>query len=195
MPRSTAQLKIDKFFKTTTLAYQPGLVRIFGAVSGLFLYQLLYWTGKAANKDGWIFKTVKDFEKETGLSRSNQETAVKNLVKAGVIEHKLAQVPAKRHFRVNVVKLENMIPELMQKYGLVYLKPPIQIAEIANSRLLESSDLLHEITQETTTKNTGNAGIFDNDSFKRERDKLRKKMNLVGIISNDFDNKEYCDEQ
>jgi len=173
MSRSTAQHKIDKFFKTNPLAYQPGLVRIFGAASGLFLYQLLYWTGKGVNKQGWIFKTVKDFEKETGLSRSNQETAIKNLVSVGIIERKLAQVPAKRHFRVNMESLGKLVPQLMEKNGLVYLKPPKLVAEMANSSLLESSNLLHETTQEITTLNKDSDKIT---SFMKRKQNLVEKM-------------------
>lgn len=173
MPRSTSQHKIDKFFKTTPLAYQPGLVRIFGATSGLFLYQLLYWTGKAVNKHGWIFKTVKEFEKETGLSRSNQETAIKNLVYVGAIEYKLAQVPAKRHFRVNITNLEKLVPKLMEENSLVYLKPPQLIAETASSRLREPSELLHETTHEITTLNKGSDKI---SAFKRRKQHLAEKM-------------------
>lgn len=173
MPRSTSQHKIDRFFKTTPLAYQPGLVRVFGATTGLFLYQLLYWNAKENNRQGWIYKKVEECRNETGLSRSNQETAVRALLKLGVIEYKRAQVPAKRHFRIDMKRLEELIPSLMEKNGLVYLKPPEQLVKTQRSSSHDSSELLHETTQEITTLNKGSDKI---SAFRRRKQHLVEKM-------------------
>lgn len=198
MPRSAAQLKIDRYLPSKPIAYQPYLVLLFGPATGIFLYQLLYWDQKGSNKAGWVYKTEKDFMKETGLSKSNQETAIRKLIKLELIDYKKAQIPQKRHFRVRVDNLCSLIPKLLEKKGIVYLNYALDSFDNGTSNSMDSVELLHktthEITQETTTKNTGNAGIFDKDSFKRERNKLMEKMGISEIL-NDFDNKEYCDEQ
>src|SRR5215212_4465846 len=56
-------------------AYVPWLVREFGPHGGLFISQLLYWDGKGHDPDGWIYKTEKEMEQETGLTRSSQRKA------------------------------------------------------------------------------------------------------------------------
>lgn len=152
MSRSKSQQHIDKFFKTKASAYQPGLIRLYGPTTGILLYQLLYWNGKQVNKSGWIFKTVKQIQSETGLSRSNQETAVRHLRNLDIIEYKLAQVPAKRHFKLQLGQLDKSVIELMKTNGLVYLIPPTHIDRNGSYSSLDSSDLLQKSTQEITTK-------------------------------------------
>jgi len=202
MPRSAAQHKIDRSFPSKPIAYQPYLVLLFGPATGLFLYQLLYWDQKGSNKAGWVYKTMEDLKKETGLNRSNQETAIKKLIKVGVLEYRLAQVPRKRHFRLKLDELEEIIASMLKKNNINYLKVTNSNANNANSSVPESSRLIHktthEITQETTTKTTENADIFDSNSFNRGKEKLMQKMDISGISEltlNDYDNKGYCDEQ
>lgn len=67
-------------------AYVPWLVREFGPHGGLFMSQLLFWDGKGHDPDGWIYKTEKEMERETGLTRSSQRKARKVLVGKGVLE-------------------------------------------------------------------------------------------------------------
>lgn len=199
MPRSASQLKIDRYFPSKPIAYQPYLVLLFGPATGIFLYQLLYWEQKGSNKAGWVYKTEKDFTKETGLSKSNQETAIRKLIKLELIDYKKAQIPQKRHFRVRIDNLCSLIPKMLEKRGISYLKYDLNLCQNGTSNSMDSVELLHktthETTQKTTTETTENADIIDNDSFKRGRYKLKEKMSLGGIISNDFENKEYCDEQ
>lgn len=195
MPRSSAQLKIDRYFPSSPIAYQPCLVLLFGPATGIFLYQLLYWDQKGSNKAGWVYKTEKDFRKETGLSKSNQETAIRKLIELELIDYKKAQIPQKRHFRVRIDNLCSLIPKMLEKRGISYLKYDLNLCQNGTSNSMDSVELLHktthEITQETTAKNTGNSVIFDKNSFKSEKDKLMGKMDISEINSNDFDRKVY----
>jgi hypothetical protein len=141
MPKSRQQSIIDKHFPTTrAIAYQPGLSIVFGSVTtGVFLSQLLYWQGKGSNKEGWIYKTIPDLQRETGLTRSNQETAIKQCVELGFLETKLTgRVPRTRHFRLDLKKLEDLLPSL--------LKPHRLALEIATD---QSAGNHHTITEST----------------------------------------------
>ena len=92
------------------VAYHPMLAKaVGGATTGLFLSQLLYWSGKGAALDGWIWKTQADWETETGLTRYEQETARKHLKHQGVLEEQLAGLPAKLYYRVNFDALETAL--------------------------------------------------------------------------------------
>lgn len=94
------------------IAYHPTYARISGGVqAGIFLTQLLYWTGRGALADGWIYKTQGEMEEETALTRREQETARRQLRACGLIEEKLAGVPATLHFRVNMERLIELLTE------------------------------------------------------------------------------------
>jgi hypothetical protein len=92
------------------IAYYPIFAKACGGVtSAVMLSQLLYWSGKEAGNGGWIYKTQADMEAETGLTRREQETARRNLVACGVIETRLAGVPAKLHYRVDFEALAQLV--------------------------------------------------------------------------------------
>jgi hypothetical protein len=86
-----------------SVSYYPALRPICGSVNAvIFLQQFSYWTGKQKNSDGWIFKTRDDIEAETGLTRTEQENARKQLRERGFIEEKLKGIPATLHYRINI---------------------------------------------------------------------------------------------
>lgn len=143
---SEEQKLVNKYFPKRPIAYQPGLTLIFRSLQvGVFLSQLLYWNSKGSANDRWIYKTVDDMREETGLSRSNQETAIKKLKNLGYLETKRAGIPAKRHFKLDINKLVKDLPRLKESVGLVYLNPPPGYAEKQPS--------ITESTQQTTAKN------------------------------------------
>lgn len=84
------------------VAYYPGLAKVVGGVtSALFLCQINYWGNKGHTGDGWIYKTQEELTTETGLTRSEQETARKNLKKLGVLEEQSARLEHRLYYRVN----------------------------------------------------------------------------------------------
>lgn len=88
---------------SSPIAYYATLAKVGGGVtSGVFLSQLIYWTGRGKLADGWLWKSADEFEAETGLTRNEQETARRNLRERGLIEERLAGVPATLHYRINL---------------------------------------------------------------------------------------------
>ena len=97
------------------VAYYRAFAAVGGGVTaGVFLSQLFYWHGKGRDPDGWIYKTQAAWEDETGLSRREQETARRNLRQRGIIEEKLAGIPATLHYRINVDRLAALLAERCQ---------------------------------------------------------------------------------
>ncbi len=143
------QKQIDKFFDRRPILYQPGLAIVLESVNAaIILYQLLYWHQKGKREDGFIFKTSEELRRETGLSRTQQDNGIRRLISLGIVDKKLAQIPAKRHFRVNFVELQKRLPGLKQTYKLTYMNPPIYVDD--NLQPITKS------TQKTTTNNTNN---------------------------------------
>lgn len=164
------QQQISKYFPGRPILYISGLGTVFSPNAGIFLSQLLYWHGKGSKKGGWIYKTAEDVFKETGLTRNNQETVIKLLLKHGVIEYKLAGVPAKRHFRVNMAALHEVLPSLKASCKLNYPNPP--------SYVVDKGETITKITRDTTTKNTIHK--LSKDNFLAERNKLAQLKSLRG---------------
>jgi hypothetical protein len=103
------------------IAYYPKLAHFLGSVNAaVLLCQLLYWEGKQDDEDGWIFKTQKEIEAETGLSRREQETAraalsrARTVVRGGeeqevrIVEEKLKGVPPKVNFKLHLGALDDL---------------------------------------------------------------------------------------
>lgn len=118
------------------IAYNVAFVKITGSVnSALFLSQLLYWFGKG-KWDNWVYKTIKECEKETGLSRKQQEKAVDKLVEKNIVQLKLKGIPRRRFFLINLPIL----------YSLLGIKDPVH--NVPNG--LTITETTSETTSETT---------------------------------------------
>jgi hypothetical protein len=85
------------------VAYYPKLVKVTGSVNAaIFLSQLGYWTPKAADPDGWVYKTQIEWESETGLTRWEQETARRQLRDRGIVAEVKRGMPARLFFQIDV---------------------------------------------------------------------------------------------
>lgn len=130
------------FFSDRPIAYHPILAKVCGSVTAaLFLSQLAYWNDKGNSNDGWIWKTQAEMEDETGLTRSEQETARRILKEKGILQEDRRGVPARMWYLIDWDVLTNLIDEYEQ------------------SRLRESSNLdcdkpanYSEITTKTTSE-------------------------------------------
>lgn len=49
---------------------------------------------------GWFYSTVKDLHLSSGYAEDEQKTAIRHLIKHGLIESELKGLPAKRYFRI-----------------------------------------------------------------------------------------------
>ncbi len=79
-----------------------------GALPALMLSQALYWQrrpGKDEGQGGWWWKTQEQWTEETGMSRTEIETARRKLVASGLLEHKKAGCPGRSFYRVNAEKV------------------------------------------------------------------------------------------
>ena len=90
------------------VAVYPALSRMLGFRESGFLCQLIYWTGKGSNKEGWIYKSQADWTNELGLTRREQETIRRNLKSNGLIEERHERLRHRIYFRVNTERLEEL---------------------------------------------------------------------------------------
>lgn len=112
--RSTNSRLVIRFDEKPVL-FNPGLGRISeSAVAGLFMSQLLYWHKKGRNKE-WVYKTINEFQKETCLTRSEQNRAIKKWEAMEILEVKRRSIPRRRFFRVDVEKIEKLLQKDNEK--------------------------------------------------------------------------------
>jgi hypothetical protein len=104
------------------IAFNPAFKKITGStVAALMLSQAWYWSKRTSDESGWFYKTIAEWEDETGLTRSEQETARKHL--KGIMEVELRGVPATLYYRLDKQKIMELIG--------------VQFAETLQTRLQE----------------------------------------------------------
>jgi len=92
------------------IAFHPILARAGGSAgAGLFMSQLLYWVGKQADGDGWIYKTLEEWKAETCLTRSEVDRARRAWRDLGVLEEKYEGLPRRLWYRVNLERLREVL--------------------------------------------------------------------------------------
>lgn len=101
--------------KDKPVAYRPDIAKALGSVkAAVFLSQLGYWMPRG-HKENWIYKTQKDWYEETGLSRKEQETARRILKQRKIIAEKIAGIPAKVHYQINLTKFTEVMSDYYKK--------------------------------------------------------------------------------
>jgi len=106
------------------VSYPPRLAECLGGVKeAIFLTHILWW--KKYSEDGWVFRTREDIERETGLSRWEQETARKNLRQLGILKEEYRGIPRRLFFYVDMAKLNEAWKSYIesQKENAEPLKP------------------------------------------------------------------------
>ena len=94
----------------------PKLVLIYGFPLSAMISQLLFWKGMEKRKDGYIYKTEKDFISELGLSSAQQKLAIKKGKNFGFLEVVRKGIPAKRHYKLDFdLLVEKTISEAQRK--------------------------------------------------------------------------------
>ncbi len=152
------------------VAYYPKLSHITGGVKEtLFLCQLLYWEGKQANKEGWIYKTQQEMFEETGLTRYEQETARRNLKNKGFIEEKLQGIPAKLHYKINFKAINEAWAEFVEE-------------ETANNNVDEQRTSMGKSNKQAYG-NTTNSGAETQQTITENTTENTTKTTTDGIVS------------
>ena len=132
--------------------YYPSLGRMLGSTTaGLMLCQLIYWSRRTKDEDGWIWKTQDNFNEELSLSRREQETARRVLRKSGLVDEQKRGVPARLFYRVN-------FDVLIEKCG-VSVQPSMADSARQERTNPPSSDggIRQTFLTETTSETTSNA--------------------------------------
>jgi hypothetical protein len=92
-----------------TIVVPVKLIHAIGAKGAILVAQLFYWSGKQQSEEGWIYKTQLDLEKETGLSRHEQNKCVEDLKKKNVLETRYERPDHRLYYRINRDALDEIM--------------------------------------------------------------------------------------
>ena len=88
------------------IAFNRDFVKLGIGVNGaLFLSQAIYWSKRTKDEDGWFYKTIEDWEDETGLTKHEQLSVKANLVKNNYLKVEKRGIPAKNYFLINTYQI------------------------------------------------------------------------------------------
>jgi len=159
MEKNEYQKIILDILGTRPILFNPDLARALGSVTaGLFLSQLLYWWGKGINPE-MVYKTVKEFEEETVLTKHQQLSAQKICIKKGVLSVLYKGIPPKRHFKIDLDKTFSL---LEKSFEIKEKNMTTKCLESGHSSVEEASEDMFEIPThitESTSKNTSESNI------------------------------------
>jgi len=159
-------MKLTEFLKDVgrPVAYYPGLKKITGSTTAtIFLCQFIYWIGKGESKDGAIYKTSDEIEKETGLSYEEQKTARTRLKYLGILTEKYARIEHTIYFKVDTNRVDELWAssqchdgiEPMPRWGTSQCHDGERAnATMGNEPMPCSLNSNTETTTETTQENT-----------------------------------------
>ena len=122
MNQSIQMIKLIEAMNDQPIAFNKHYVFIGCGINGaLMLSQLVYWTSRTKNTEGWIYKDHHEWTQETGLTRKEQHTARKALKELGFISEKKNGVPPRVFFRVERENLYKALIEYSESLTTVQL--------------------------------------------------------------------------
>lgn len=152
-PRGLSQLQksyFSIFGKEGPKPIPPKLVRIYGYTLSAMISQLLFWKGMEMRKDGFIFKTEKDFIKELGASPAQQKLAIKKAKEFGFFEVVRKGIPAKRHYRLNYNLLLEVTRKEAARKKIVLIESNYKFGESGHYKQGEKNRTITNNTKENT---------------------------------------------
>ena len=96
------------------IAFHRAFISVGAGVTGaLMLSQAIYWMRSSMKRKpvGWFWKSMEQWEAETGLSRTEQETARRKLRAAGILLEKKEGIPCKIYYSIDLDTLQARLQE------------------------------------------------------------------------------------
>ncbi len=110
---------------------------------GIFLSQLIYWSDKTKNPEGYIYKTYEDWEKEIAVSKYHINKETKKMIKMGFLKTKIKKANGNPtvHYKFNIDLFTDAFVKFLTNQN-----------EKLNELKLNNSLSITEITTKTKTE-------------------------------------------
>ena len=165
--------------------------------SALIAKRAYYYQRDMLDEDGYFYSTISDLQESTGLTRYQQNSAIKTLIEVNLIECRKKGVPARRYFRVseNVDLLRILLKkgeEIMQS-----LNPPVRknsrqvCGKLTNLSAENLQTCLGETNKHTNNLNNKSKVINPNQSIPQTADVIDRIDNSANPCCSSEERAEY----
>lgn len=157
------------------IAYHAILAKAFDSVNLAVMWsQLYYWTPRANDENGWIYKSQDEMHEETGLSRRQQEKAREIGRELGVLEDMVRGTPPTIHYRVMIGRTVEILQAYLAKNVNTTLFPALAVAKEETPgdfarRFFSGDELAEEQIKGWLTDN----GVVVNEAIAKEIRKFK----------------------
>lgn len=131
------------------------LARVFGLEEAVILGELAsemeYWQQRGELKDGYFYSTIENVKDSTTLSDKRQRSALNTLKSAGIVDVKLAGLPATRYIRINEEQLARILLNNSSENG---------VTSFAETAELETPKRQTNNNKSNNNKNNNNKEIY-----------------------------------
>ena len=150
--------KLDKTFENDFLRVPRPFVRKFGLKTAVLLSELYseytYWKDRnLLEQGGWFYSTIENMAHNSGLSKSQQLQACKELQEYGIIKVKYHGLPKKRYFKFNMAMLDKLYEDFKANLG-----KPKEVTELDESSETNKIDNLLTTEKKLNTDDSGSSG-------------------------------------
>lgn len=141
----------------TLIAYCGSLER------GLLLSQIIYWSDRTTDPDGWFYKTYVEWEEEITLSEYQVRRHTKGLQSTNLIETKLKKVHGSPtlHYRLNWRVFSDSFLEFLQNRTLRNFRNEGEETSGTNPKKLQEPPYIQRLHTTTTTPLTLKEGASE----------------------------------
>ncbi|HEN9524868.1 TPA: DNA-binding protein [Acinetobacter baumannii] len=145
MGASIPIIKLIEAMNEQPIAFNKHYVFLGCGINGaLMLSQLVYWTSRTKDSEGWIFKTHHEWTQETGLTRREQDTARATLKSLKFISEKKMGVPRRVYYRVERENLYQALIEYSESIDINSMhNSAILNAQIRHTECTNPPDCMH----------------------------------------------------
>ncbi|WP_227061911.1 DNA-binding protein [Acinetobacter pittii] len=146
MGASIPIIKLIEAMNEQPIAFNKHYVFLGCGINGaLMLSQLVYWTSRTKDSEGWIFKTHHEWTQETGLTRREQDTARATLKSLQFISEKKMGVPRRVYFRVERENLYQALIEYSESIDINSMHNSATLnAQNSHTECTNAPDCMHE---------------------------------------------------
>ncbi|EPQ7329999.1 hypothetical protein [Acinetobacter baumannii] len=146
MGASIPIIKLIEAMNEQPIAFNKHYVFLGCGINGaLMLSQLVYWTSRTKDSEGWIFKTHHEWTQETGLTRREQDTARATLKSLKFISEKKMGVPRRVYYRVERENLYQALIEYSESIDINSMHNSATLnAQNSHTECTNAPDCMHE---------------------------------------------------
>ncbi|MDH2664756.1 DNA-binding protein [Acinetobacter baumannii] len=139
-------IKLIEAMNEQPIAFNKHYVFLGCGINGaLMLSQLVYWTSRTKDSEGWIFKTHHEWTQETGLTRREQDTARATLKSLKFISEKKMGVPRRVYYRVEHENLYQALIEYSESIDINSMHNSATLnAQNSHTECTNAPDCMHE---------------------------------------------------